>query len=114
MFRAITFVAAMSFALTGCASQKERLAQKAMRINADNAACESYGLKFGTLGFAQCRQNIDMQRAANQRMALGMLMRQRLFQQQVQLPQSAYMMPMTPAPRITNCTSLGTYTNCYT
>ena len=41
-----------------------RAAAEAQVFN-DDATCRSYGLHFGTPGYAQCRQNIANQRDAN-------------------------------------------------
>lgn len=41
------------------------------RDASDDARCRSFGLQFGTQGYAQCRMNIDNQRAANTRAVLN-------------------------------------------
>jgi hypothetical protein len=78
----------------------------AARDDADAARCQSFGLKYGTPEYAQCRMNIDNQRAANFRAAVS-----------APPPQ-----PTRPAPTSTNCTTFGSNnggtiqgsTNCMT
>jgi hypothetical protein len=43
----------------------------AARDSADAARCQSYGLKFGTAEYAQCRMNIDNERAATVRAGIS-------------------------------------------
>ncbi len=70
-------------ALAGCESAAERIA-------ADNQQCLSYGFTMGTDAFAQCRQQLDIQR--NQ-----LLLQNQAIQQQL-------------APRI--CNNVGTTVIC--
>ena len=56
------FVAAL-FVLSGCQSSGERRAS-------DEGVCRSYGFRPGTDGFAQCLQNIDLDRSADRRQVL--------------------------------------------
>jgi hypothetical protein len=65
----------------------------AARDDADAARCQSFGLKYGTPEYAQCRMNIDNQRAANFRAAVSAPPAQ---------PQPALQLPTT-----TNCTTFG-------
>jgi len=53
---------ALALSLAGCATAAERLA-------ADNAHCQSMGLKFGTPEFAQCRMVQDLRHDADRRAA---------------------------------------------
>src|SRR5258707_9036713 len=65
----------------------------AARDNADEARCQSYGLNYGTPEYAQCRMNIDNQRAANFRAAVS-----------APPPQPQ---PVRLAPTTANCTTFG-------
>ncbi len=71
----------------------------AARDSADEARCQSYGLKYGTPEFAQCRMNMDNQRAANFRSAVSA---------PPPPPQRA-----PPAPTTTNCTTFGSNNGRY-
>lgn len=82
----------------------------------DDTMCKSYGLQFGTDGYASCRQNLLSMRV-NQNIAVQ--------NNQVQVQQNAlnylasqkanqpkpYMMPVNPTVT-TNCTALGNNINC--
>ena len=68
----------------------------AARDSADAARCQSYGLKFGTAEYAQCRMNIDNQRAANFRAAVS-----------APSPPPPPPPPALPASTTTNCTTFG-------
>lgn len=65
----------------------------AARDDGDAARCQSFGLKYGTPEYAQCRMNIDNQRAANFRAAVSA--------------------PPPPAPTTTNCTTFGSDSGGY-
>jgi hypothetical protein len=74
--------------------------------NADDSRCLDYGLKFGTPEYAQCRQNIDNQRAAVDREFLRGSMAKR------DRPEPApYMMPVRPSVT-TQCATIGNQTTC--
>jgi hypothetical protein len=99
-------------ALSACGDRPFNLADPAgyhaAAANSDNTTCTSYGLKFGTPEYAQCRQNIASQRMANERAAIGAYMAR-----QNQPAPAPYMMPVKPSFN-TNCTTSGTNTNCQT
>lgn len=105
----------------GYDSAQKRIAQTATMVQLqqqnDDATCKSYGLKFGTSDYAQCReqlltirsnQNIAASNANAQNNAAAAAI---LMQQNNKQPAQPYMMP-TNAPVTTNCTTTGNYTNC--
>ncbi len=59
--RNVFLLFALCAAASGCMSSQEIAARQQA---ADNSTCVSYGLKFGTSEYAQCRQNIAAQRHA--------------------------------------------------
>ena len=73
--------------------------------NAD-ALCQSYGLRFGTAEYAQCRQNQDAQQSARQTAALGALLSQN------NRPPPVTSVPAAPQPSQTSCVTNGQYTHC--
>jgi hypothetical protein len=73
--------------------------------NAD-ALCQSYGLRLGTVEYAQCRQNIDAQQSARETAAIGALL------SQTNRPPPAAIVPATQQPTQTSCVTNGQYTNC--
>jgi hypothetical protein len=100
------------------AQKRAALAASMVEINkqSDDKTCKSYGLKFGTPAYAQCRQNLLAMRV-NQGVAADnnqALIRQQavssILQNQNNQPQSQpYMMP---TPTITNCNASGNSLNC--
>lgn len=95
-------------ALGGCQTARERAQQQARNeAAADDAACRSYGLQFGTPAYAECRQRREI---ASQQQALAMLGVLRGMNQP-QPDAAPYMMP-TRSPVITNCVAAGTTTQC--
>jgi hypothetical protein len=92
----------------GCdltASQERATAERA-----DDAGCASYGLKYGSPEYAQCRLSKDQQRRANQAAAVG----------QVNRNNQETANQLQPAPTVrpsVNCTTIGmgggiSSTNC--
>jgi hypothetical protein len=80
----------------------------ANRQNSADAVCQSYGLRFGTAEYAQCRQNIDAQQNARERAVLGAALSQN------NRPSPAATVPATQQPSQTSCVTNGQYTNCQT
>jgi hypothetical protein len=78
------------------------------RDNAEDGTCRTYGLKFGSAEYAQCRQNIANQRSAESRAALSAYLANRN-----QPAPQPYMM-LTVTPRTTNCSKIGTQVDCQT
>jgi len=96
----VVFVVVLT--LSGCASREEIAA-------GDDDKCLSYGLKFGTPEYAQCRQNLDGQRQTNRRAALSRIDNALTsFHPEspnyVVGPNPPIVMQTPPAPR--NCTSI--------
>lgn len=82
----------------------------------DDGTCQSYGLKFGTNEYAQCREKLLTLRvqqsianqgnaAADRQAAIGYLATHQVQQRPIQ----PYVMPTTPT---INCTTFGNTTNC--
>ncbi|GKQ49050.1 hypothetical protein [Pseudomonas syringae] len=109
--RALIFAAAIAL-LMGCGNkQQERPeieAAKAQQAVADDAQCQSYGVKPGSDAYVGCRMQLDSRRAQSDE-----IRRQRALQMLIngQQPQKVYQMPAQ-----TNCTSTTygqtTNTNC--
>jgi hypothetical protein len=97
-----SLVILLTLTLTGCAQYEAWERERAMQVSQnDDARCQSYGLQFGTAGYAQCRQNIDSQRQAA---ANAYIANQRANQPQPN---------MGPAsPTVTNCQAYGSSINC--
>jgi hypothetical protein len=94
----ISIVLAFGMSLAGCA---EYQAERAAQISAsDDAQCASYGAKPGSDVYVQCRMNLDNQRGANQRAAVGAFLEAQRQNNAQQAP--VYQMP---TGRQTNCTS---------
>jgi len=55
---------AVALALGACHSGQRPEQLAAARDNSDDATCRSYGLEFGSQGYAQCRMQIQAQRNA--------------------------------------------------
>jgi hypothetical protein len=91
-------------ALAGCQTAQEQARNEA---SADDAACRSYGLQFGTPPYAECRQRRE---AASQQQALAALGALQGARQPVAAPE-AYQMPMRRPVNATCSTGLG-ITNC--
>lgn len=102
---ALSIIAVVS---AGCESSAELAARAAARAADDDSMCQSYGLKFGTPEYAQCRQNIEGRRSAERRAAFGAYMASR--GQSAPAPQP-YMIPTNRSIN-TNCTTIGTQTSC--
>lgn len=116
--------------VAGCASPEQiaarQAAQGAQIAASDDTTCQSYGLKFGTPEYAQCRQNVVAQRdarniAAQQANAVAWQQAIQYGNSQTQLMQQM-VRPPTPvqatAPNNTlNCAStvngVYVYTNCF-
>jgi hypothetical protein len=91
-------------ALGGCQTAAE---QRAAEDRSDDAVCRSYGLKFGTPAYAECRQRRDALSRQQALAALGALQ-----SMQAAAPQPApYVMP-TRQPVSTSCSTIGGITNC--
>jgi hypothetical protein len=98
MMRAL-IVLALSVQLACCAEyQAEQAAQASM---ADDAQCASYGARPGSDAYVQCRMNLDNQRGANRRAAVGAFLEAQRQNNAQQAP--VYQMPTN---RQTNCTSV--------
>lgn len=80
----------------------------AARERASDNQCLSYGLRFGTAEYAQCRQNIDAQRGARDAAVLGAAI------SRTNPPAQASPMPPVRQPSQTSCVTNGQYTNCQT
>jgi hypothetical protein len=80
----------------------------ANRQNNADALCQSYGLRFGTAEYAQCRQNIDSQQSAREAAVLGAVLSQN--NRTPPVPS----VPATRQPSQTSCVTNGQYTNCQT
>jgi hypothetical protein len=102
MFRVICIFSLI--VLAGCASNEDRIAARDAN---DEATCQSYGLKFGTPEYAQCRQNIAARRQAAVLAAFQMMQGARVQPVQVQ----PYMMPVS-RPVNTNCYAAGAIISC--
>lgn len=102
--------------LLGCTSDQEKLANaqaaKAQQAAADDAQCQSYGVRPGSDAYVSCRMQLDNRQAQadelRRQRALQMLMNNQNQQQAVQPYQ---------LPKQVNCTS-STYgqttnTNCH-
>jgi hypothetical protein len=99
--------------LSGCGIQ-ERI--EANQQAHDDAVCKSYGLAWGSVDYANCRQNLENQRQAQalqaQQASAQFLLQQQaqqneIFQQQMNAINAS-------RPLTTNCTSFGNSTSCLT
>ncbi len=100
--------------LTGCVSQQQIAAKRSAD---DDTTCTSYGLKFGTPEYAQCRQNAAAQRAATEQAQslAAMQMVQSMNAQQQQVSQQQIYNSVRPNPSIqcmSNAVGGSVYTNC--
>ena len=97
--------------LSGCASRQE------LAVN-DDAKCQSYGLKFGTPEYAQCRQNTEEQRQENRRQALSRIGDAATSFHPVApgyvVGPNPPIVTQTTMPRNTTCNTVGQTTNCQT
>jgi hypothetical protein len=74
---------------------------------ASDAQCRSYGLRYGTPEYAQCRLNVDNQQAQRETVATGVLLANR--------PQTnPVVVPPVRQPIQTTCVTNGQQTNCQT
>jgi hypothetical protein len=90
--------------LTGCVGSGY---QRNVAIQqTDDERCQSYGLKFGTPEYAQCRQSLEGQRQAA---ALAVLRAFRTNQGAGQVP---IITRPAPAPSQASCVTAGVYTSC--
>jgi len=104
----MALLATVVLLMTGCMSAQERALANAQ---ADDATCKSYGLSFGSDGYAQCRQNVANQRAANARAALGAFATMQAAHPASQVPY--YPMQVQQPVRLqTMCNTVGTTTFC--
>jgi hypothetical protein len=100
----VVAVIAAGSLLTGCVDygyQRDVAIQQT-----DDARCQSYGLKFGTPEYAQCRQSLEGQRQAA---ALAVLRAFRTNQSAGQVP---IITRPAPAPSQASCVTAGVYTSC--
>lgn len=83
------------FVLSGCAQMEEiRQNGLAMQAEGDDARCSSYGLRYGTAEYAQCRMSVDQQRTA-------------AISQAFRAQQPAYQVPPLGSARPSiNCTTM--------
>jgi len=99
--------------LAGCVSRQEIAAQHAAD---EDTTCISYGLKFGTPEYAQCRQNAAAQRVATEQAqsVASMRLGQTIVEQQQQVNQQLYnsMRPNRPIQCMSNAFGTSIYTNC--
>jgi hypothetical protein len=91
-------------ALAGCQTAQQQAKNEAA---ADDAACRSYGLQFGTPAYAECRQRRE---AASQQQAVAMLGAIQGANRS-QSVSTTYAMPIT-SPVNTTCSTSGGITNC--
>jgi len=92
-------------ALGGCQTAQQQARNEAQ---ADDAACQSYGLKFGTPAYAECRQRRD---AASQQQALAALGALQGMRTPQPAAPEAYQMPVR-RPVTTTCSMPGGITTC--
>jgi len=92
-------VLALCLLQAGCAEYYA--GQAAQASMADDARCLSYGAKPGSDAYVQCRMNLDNQRDANRRAAIGAFIEAQRQNNAQQAP--VYQMPTN---RQTNCTSV--------
>ncbi|ANW04977.1 hypothetical protein [Bradyrhizobium icense] len=112
MIRAVPLLALL---LGGCdvtASQERATADRV-----DDAGCASYGLKYGSPEYAQCRMSKDQQRQANYRAAIDQSFRNNQAVADQQLQQLRHNQQQLRSSSPTNCTTMalggGMYsTNC--
>lgn len=90
--------------LAACQTAQQQAKNEAA---ADDAACRSYGLQFGTPAYAECRQRREVASQQQALAALGAL-------QGINRPQPAPAPYMMQTPTRTTCSSVAGTTNCTT
>lgn len=117
-----TVVVLLALALAGCVSTQDKIANQ---NSTDDGTCSSYGLKFGTPEYAQCRQHIadrrEAQKMADQQGYNAAVLNMTSNLQKQSDQDTANFFPM-PGPRPINCTTSyfnasnafgAANTNCY-